>query len=139
MEGEVISYTDTGAITPDYNRPFREIHGYQTLRFTPIPDKTYAVEMRCVRTPRKLVDDKDVPRIHSDAIPTLINRALQYVYEAMGNEAAKRSAQADYERALYNLTKRYGDARPSSRARKKRVASVHRNLIYRRQFPLIKG
>ena len=139
VDGHVISYTDTGAITPDYNRPFREIHGYQTLRFTPIPDKTYAVEMRCVRTPRKLVDDKDVPRIHSDAIPTLINRTLQYVYEAMGNEAAKRSAQADYERALYNLTKRYGDARPSSRVRKKRVASVHRNLIYRRQFPLVKG
>ena len=139
VEGDVISYTDTGAITPDYNRPFREIHGYQTLRFTPIPDKKYAVEMRCVRTPRKLVDDKDVPRIHSDAIPTLINRTLQYVYEAMGNESAKRSAQADYERALYNLTKRYGDARPSSRVRKKRVASVHRNLIYRRQFPLIKG
>tara|TARA_S200002703_G_scaffold157670_2_gene166180 strand:- start:4044 stop:5483 length:1440 start_codon:yes stop_codon:yes gene_type:complete len=139
VEGEVITYTDTGAITPDYNRPFREIHGYQTLRFTPVPDKTYPVEMRCVRTPRKLVDDKDVPRIHSDAIPTLINRTLQFVYEAMGNEAAKRSAQADYERALYNLTKRYGDARPSSRVRKKRVASVHRNLIYRRQFPLVKG
>jgi hypothetical protein len=139
VEGDVISYTDTGAITPDYNRPFREIHGYQTLRFTPIPDKKYAVELRCVRTPRKLVDDKDVPRIHSDAIPTLVNRTLQYVYEAMGNESAKRSAQADYERALYNLTKRYGDARPSSRVRKKRVASVHRNLIYRRQFPLVKG
>ena len=139
VEGHVISYTDTGAITPDYNRPFREIHGYQTLRFAPIPDKTYAVEMRCVRTPRKLVDDKDVPRIHSDAIPTLVNRTLQYVYEAMGNEGGKRSAQADYERALYNLTKRYGDARPSSRSRNKRVASVHRNLIYRRQFPLVKG
>ena len=139
VDGHVTSYTDGGAITPDYNRPFREIHGYQTLRFTPIPDKTYAVEMRCVRTPRKLVDDKDVPRIHSDAIPTLVNRTLQYVYEAMGNEGGKRSAQADYERALYNLTKRYGDARPSSRPRKKRVASVHRNLIYRRQFPLIKG
>ena len=139
VDGHVINYTDDGTITPDYNRPFREIHGYQTLRFTPVPDKTYAVEMRCVRTPRKLVDDKDVPRIHSDAIPTLINRTLQYVYEAMGNESCKRSAQADYERALYNLTKRYGDARPSSRVRKKRVASVHRNLIYRRQFPLVKG
>lgn len=139
VDGHVINYTDNGTITPDYNRPFREIHGYQTLRFIPIPDKAYEVEMRCVRTPRKLVDDKDVPRIHSDAIPTLINRTLQYVYEAMGNEQAKRSAQADYERALYNLTKRYGDARPSSRPRKKRVASVHRNLIYRRQFPLVKG
>ena len=139
VEGAVIDYTDTGAITPDYNRPFREIHGYQTLRFAPVPDKTYAVEMRCVRTPRKLVDDKDVPRIHSDAIPTLVNRTLQYVYEAMGNEQAKRSAQADYERALYNLTKRYGDARPSSRVRNKRVASVRQNLIYRRQFPLVKG
>tara|TARA_Y100000356_G_C11219632_1_gene268329 strand:- start:91 stop:1095 length:1005 start_codon:yes stop_codon:yes gene_type:complete len=139
VEGEVITYTDTGAVTPDYNRPFREIHGYQTLRFIPIPDKTYEVDLRCVRTPRKLVDDKDVPRIHSDAIPTLINKTLQYVYEAMGNEAAKRSAQADYERALYNLTKRYGDARPSSRPRNKRVASVRRNLIYRRQFPLVKG
>jgi len=139
VDGHVTSYVDTGAITPDYTRPFREIHGYQTLRFIPIPDKTYEVEMRCVRTPRKLVDDKDVPRIHSDAIPTLINRTLQYVYEAMGNEGAKRSAQADYERALYNLTKRYGDARPASRPRKKRVASVHRNLIYRRQFPLVKG
>tara|TARA_R100001224_G_C4023558_1_gene150195 strand:- start:460 stop:1878 length:1419 start_codon:yes stop_codon:yes gene_type:complete len=139
VEGEVITYTDTGAITPDYNRPFREVHGYQTLRFIPVPDKTYAVDLRCVRTPRKLVDDKDVPRIHSDAIPTLINKTLQYVYEAMGNEGAKRSAQADYERALYNLTKRYGDARPSSRPRNKRVASVRRNLIYRRQFPLVKG
>ena len=139
VDGHVITYTDTGTITPDYNRPFREIHGYQTLRFAPVPDKTYAVEMRCVRTPRKLVDDKDVPRIHSDAIPTLVNRTLQYVYEAMGNEAAKRSAQADYERALYNLTKRYGDARPSSRVRNKRVASVRQNLIYRRQFPLVKG
>jgi hypothetical protein len=139
VDGHVISYTDTGAITPDYNRPFREVHGYQTLRFIPVPDKTYQVDLRCVRTPRKLVDDKDVPRIHSDAIPTLINKTLQYVYEAMGNEAAKRSAQADYERALYNLTKRYGDARPSSRPRNKRVASVRRNLIYRRQFPLVKG
>ena len=139
VDGHVITYTDDGAITPDYNRPFREIHGYQTLRFIPVPDKTYEVDLRCVRTPRKLVDDKDVPRIHSDAIPTLINKTLQYVYEAMGNEAAKRSAQADYERALYNLTKRYGDARPSSRPRNKRVASVRRNLIYRRQFPLVKG
>jgi len=139
VDGHVTSYVDTGAITPDYTRPFREIHGYQTLRFIPIPDKTYEVEMRCVRTPRKLVDDKDVPRIHSDAIPTLVNRTLQYVYEAMGNERAKRSAQEDYERALYNLTKRYGDVRPASRPRKKRVASVRRNLIYRRQFPLVKG
>ena len=139
VDGHVISYTDNGSITPDYNRPFREVHGYQTLRFIPVPDKTYEVDLRCVRTPRKLVDDKDVPRIHSDAIPTLINKTLQYVYEAMGNEAAKRSAQADYERALYNLTKRYGDARPSSRPRNKRVASVRRNLIYRRQFPLVKG
>jgi hypothetical protein len=139
VDGHVINYTDNGSITPDYNRPFREIHGYQTLRFIPIPDKTYEVEMRCVRTPRKLVDDKDVPRIHSDAIPTLINRTLQYVYEAMGNEQAKRSAQSDYERSLYNLTKRYGDARSSSRPVRKRVASVHRNLIYRRQFPLVKG
>lgn len=139
VDGHVITYTDDGAITPDYNRPFREIHGYQTLRFTPVPDKTYQVEMRCVRTPRKLVDDKDVPRIHVDAIPTLINRTLQYVYEAMGNTASKNSAQADYERALYNLTKRYGDARPSSRSRRKRVASVRQNLIYRRQFPIVKG
>lgn len=139
VDGHVITYTDDGSITPDYNRPFREVHGYQTLRFIPVPDKTYEVDLRCVRTPRKLVDDKDVPRIHSDAIPTLINKTLQYVYEAMGNEAAKRSAQADYERALYNLTKRYGDARPSSRPRNKRVASVRRNLIYRRQFPLVKG
>ena len=139
VEGEVISYTDTGAITPDYNRPFREIHGYQTLRFAPVPNKTYQVEMRCVRTPRKLVDDKDVPRIHSDAIPTLVNRTLQYVYEAMGNQGGKQSAQADYERALYNLTKRYGDARPSSRPRRKRVASVRQNRVYRRQFPIVKG
>jgi hypothetical protein len=139
VDGHVITYTDDGSITPDYNRPFREVHGYQTLRFIPVPDKTYEVDLRCVRTPRKLVDDKDVPRIHSDAIPTLINKTLQYVYEAMGNEAAKRSAQADYERALYNLTKRYGDARPSSRPRNKRVASVRQNLIYRRQFPLVKG
>lgn len=138
VDGHVITYTDDGSITPDYNRPFREIHGYQTLRFAPVPDQTYEVELRCVAKPRKLVDDKDVPNIHSDAMATLINRTLQFVYEAMGNEAAKRSAQADYERSLYNLTKRYGDARPSSRPNRKRVASIRRNLIYRRQFPIVK-
>jgi hypothetical protein len=106
-------FYDNGRIIPDYHRRLRETHGYQAVKFYPYPDQRYEVDIRCVRRPRKLVDDQDAPLIHAVAIDLVINKALVLLYENMGNPSMAQMARVRYDENLMTLSKRYGDLRPA--------------------------
>jgi len=106
-------FYDNGRIIPDYHRRLRETHGYQAVKFYPYPDQRYEVDIRCVRRPRKLVDDQDAPLIHAVAIDLVINKALVLLYENMGNPSMAQMARVRYDENLLTLSKRYGDLRPA--------------------------
>jgi hypothetical protein len=103
---------DTGEFIPDYNRRLRDIHGYQTMQFYPKPDKRYVTEIRAVVRPSKLVDDQDTPLIHAECMSALLERAMVYLYENMGNGVMSQISKDKYNEALLTLSKRYGDLRP---------------------------
>ena len=105
---------DDGAFLPDYSRRLRDVHGYQTMQFYPKPDKRYAVEMRAVTRPSKLVDDQDAPLVHAEAINVLLEKAMVYLYENMGQTARSEYSEKRYGELLLTLSKRYGDLRPAS-------------------------
>ena len=105
-------FYDNGRIIPDYHRRLRETHGYQAVKFYPYPDQRYEVDIRCVRRPRKLVDDQDAPLIHAEAIDLVINKALVLLYENMGNPSMAQMAKVRYDENLMTLSKRYGDLVP---------------------------
>tara|TARA_R110000824_G_scaffold23246_8_gene83665 strand:- start:186 stop:1901 length:1716 start_codon:yes stop_codon:yes gene_type:complete len=107
-------FVDNGQYIPDRSRPLRDTHGYQQYAVYPRPDQRYEVDVRCVRRPQKLEDDRDVPRVHAEAVNTLIDRAMAYLYESMGNLTAATAVLQRYEAALEVLNKRYGDLRPAS-------------------------
>jgi hypothetical protein len=105
---------DNGTFLPDYSRRLRDVHGYQTMQFYPKPDKRYAVEMRAVTRPSKLIDDQDVPLVHAEAINVLLEKAMVYLYENMGQTARSEYSEKRYGELLLTLSKRYGDLRPAS-------------------------
>ena len=105
-------WIDRGEIIPDYSRRLRDIHGYQSMQFYPKPDKRYPVEVRAVVRPQELVADTDTPLIHAEAINVLIERAMVYLYENMGNPSMSQVSNAKYMESLLTLSKRYGDLRP---------------------------
>ena len=108
-------FFDDGQYIPDRSRPLRDTHGYQQYGVYPRPDARYEVDVRCLRRPQKLVDEQDAPRIHAEATDMLINRAMAYLYESMGDYAASQLMMARYEEGRQTLAKRYGDMRPVSR------------------------
>jgi len=108
-------FYDDGQYIPDRSRPLRDTHGYQQYGVYPRPDARYEVDVRCLRRPQKLVDEQDAPRIHAEATDMLINRAMAYLYESMGDYAASQLMMARYEEGRQTLAKRYGDMRPVSR------------------------
>lgn len=138
IDGHITSFLDDGSITPDYGVPLQPIHGYQTVRLWPTPDKNYTVEVRCVRRPKALTDEQDYPLLHEDAIDCLITKALAYLYESQGNAAMAQYSLTGYQENLYALGKRYGDLRSKSRPRRKRPARVRRNTNLRRLLTLSK-
>jgi hypothetical protein len=105
-------FYDNGEFLPDYNRRLRDINGYQTMAFYPKPDKRYLTEIRGVIRPKELVDDSDAPEVHAEAINVLLERAMVYLYENMGNPAMSQLSNQKYQEALLTLSKRYGDLRP---------------------------
>ena len=105
---------DNGAFLPDYSRRLRDVHGYQTMQFYPKPDKRYAVEIRAVTRPPKLVDDQDAPLVHAEAVNVLLEKAMVYLYENMGQTARSEYSEKRYGELLLTLSKRYGDLRPAS-------------------------
>lgn len=129
VDGLTTSYTDDGSITPDYQRPLREVHGYQTFRLYPRPSKRYRLVLRTTRRPRELTDDSDAPLLTKDGIEVLILRTMMFLYEAQGNAAMADRAERQYIRAMSSLRKRYGDLRPSNRPRRRPIARNHRRFI----------
>ena len=105
---------DNGEILPDYNRRLRDIHGYQSMQFYPKPDQRYVVSVRGVFRPTKLVDDDDTPILHAEAMNVLIEKAMTYLYENMGQASRSEQSEFRYNQLLLTLSKRYGDLRPPS-------------------------
>ena len=97
---------------PDRSRRLRDIHGYQTMQFYPKPDKRYSAEIRAVVRPQELSANTDTPLIHAEAINVLLERAMVYLYENMGNPSLSQLSNLKYTEALLTLSKRYGDLRP---------------------------
>ena len=108
------TFVDDGQYIPDRSRPLRDTHGYQQYAMYPRPDQRYELDIRCVRRPQKLEDERDVPRLHAEAVSTLVDRAMAYLYESMGNFGAADTMMKRYKEALELLNKRYGDLRPAA-------------------------
>ena len=108
------TFVDDGQYIPDRSRPLRDTHGYQQYALYPRPDQRYELDIRCVRRPQKLEDERDVPRLHAEAVSTLVDRAMAYLYESMGNFGAADTMMKRYNAALELLNKRYGDLRPAA-------------------------
>ena len=126
VDGSTTFYVDNGSITPDYKRPFREIHGYSTFRLYPRPERRFELTLRVVRQPHPLMDDTDVPLVHRDGIECILFRAMAYLYEAQGEAGMSDRALRQYTEALFALGKRYGDLRSSNRLRRRKPARVSR-------------
>ena len=124
-------WVDRGEVIPDYSRRMRDIHGYQGIGLYPMPNKRFEVDVRCVRRPQELMDDQDAPLIHAEAVETLITRALVYLRESEGASDLAMLAMGQYERALANLTKRYGSLLPASRSVTRRMARARPGRLRR--------
>lgn len=116
------TYLDQGLIVPDYRHRLREVHGYQSIRMNPRPDRRYEVEVRCTRRPKILEDDQDVPVIHKDGMTCLLQKSIALLYEAQGDINLADRALGRYQEALFTLTKRYGDLRYPATPLKRRPA-----------------
>lgn len=132
VDGHEAEYVDDGSITPDKNRPFREIHGYSTFRLYPRPERRFEMALRVVRRPTPLYDDTDVPKVHRDGIECILFRAMAYLYEAQGEASMADRALRQYTEALFALGKRYADLRPANRLRRRRPARVSVRRSWRR-------
>ena len=121
-------YLDQGLIIPDYHHRLREIHGYQAIRMSPRPDKRYEVEVRCVRRPKTLEDDQDVPVIHKDGMNCLVQKSISLLYEAQGDIPLSDRAMGKYQENLFTLTKRYGDLRYPSTPLRRRPARASQTI-----------
>tara|TARA_R110000824_G_scaffold85560_3_gene212538 strand:- start:896 stop:2620 length:1725 start_codon:yes stop_codon:yes gene_type:complete len=128
-------FYDNGRIIPDYSRRLRDVHGYQTVQLYPQPNERYELDVRCIRRPPKLEHSQDVPLVHAEAVDLIVQRALVYLYESMGNPEGSQIAQLRYDRQLFTLAKRYGDLREASRpilrrfSRASRVGNTRGNLL----------
>lgn len=117
------TFRDDGTIIPDYNRPLRDVHGYQSLRLWPMPDARYEVEVRCVRRPRALASENDVPPIHAEACELVISYARSLTYEYLKDFASAGTSMAFYREQLETLRRRFGDARPPNTPTRKQHAT----------------
>lgn len=129
IDGHELKYTHDGSKHPDYYRRLKEVHGYQTVRFHPMPDDFYEIDCRVLCRPQKLVVDTDVPRIHHEACEAIIQVALGYMYEMQGQMDAAALCGERASQFVQLLVKRYA-AIPSMRPKKKmaRVRSPYREV-----------
>lgn len=128
-------YIDNGSALPDIHRPLREINGYEQVRFHPQPDAGYLVEGRAIRRPAKLVSEYDAPNIHGVASDVVVEKALSYMYERLGDQGRAAEAARRYEMALAQFKRRFGDGIPSNqpiRRRPTRFPLNSRNPKWRR-------
>jgi len=134
IPGNQTVVNDLGLVIPDYHRRLRDVHGYESLMLYPRPDRRYEVDVRCIRRPKRLADNSDVPPIHVDAVECLIHRALAFLYEAQGNAPLADRALGKYQTDLFTLTKRYGDLRYPAEVLRKRPARAQRVIDSRRPY-----
>jgi hypothetical protein len=129
INGDSIVYLHKGQKIPDYYRRLKETHGYQTIRFHPMPDNFYEIDCRVLRRPQKLVVDTDAPRLHEEACEVLIQMACAYLYEMQGQMDAAAVAGEKATQFIKLLVKRYG-AIPAMRPQKRmaRVRSPYREV-----------
>lgn len=113
-------FKDDGSILPDIHRPLRQINGYEAIRFTPHPDGEYLVEGRALRTPAKLVSEYDAPHIKPGSSDLIVERALVYFYERLGDPSRAGDAERRYEKVLAQTKRRYSDGIPGSQAIRRR-------------------
>jgi hypothetical protein len=132
VDGHTISYTDNGTKTPDYNRMLREVHGYQTFRLYPRPNKRMELVLRATLSPAPLVNDTDVPAVKKGATEALVHLVSSMLFDAEGETAHAQREEQKYERTLHRLAKRYGDMRPANRLRRRRTARPQTRTWVRR-------
>ena len=132
VDGHVENYYHQGDDIPDYYRRLKDVHGYQTIRFNPVPDARYEVDCRVLRRPQTLANDQDAPRLHEEATQALIEKSLIYFYELQGSLELSQIAERRYLDTLQTLTKRYAMI-PRKRASKKfaRVRRPYREVRVR--------
>ena len=121
-----VTYYHQGHEMPEYRRRLKEVHGYQTIRFHPMPDARYEVDCRVLRKPQKLVNDQDAPRIHVEAAEALIQKTLSMLQVMEGLSDSAALTEQRYMSVLNTLTKRYGMI-PGSRPKKK-IARARRPI-----------
>jgi hypothetical protein len=134
INGHNTTYTVDGTTIPDYYRRLKEVHGYQSIRFWPMPDDEYEVDCRVLRRPQPLVHDHDAPRIHEEAVDALIQKALVLFYEMSGQYDVSNLADNRYRDILLTLTKRYGQisaARPRKRMSRVRPGVRETRVVYK--------
>lgn len=107
-------FVDDGSAIPDFQRPLRSIHGYEAMRFDPPPDARYEIECRYLKRPPRLVSPSDVPAIHENSIPALIELALHYFRQSQHEYGQAAAAEMAYERQLKLLRMAAGDLRPQT-------------------------
>ena len=129
-----LTYDDNGNASPDYHRRLRTTHGYQSLAFYPRPDQRYEVDIRCIRRPEALINDQDTPRIHLDAMETLITKTLILLYEMIGNVGMADRALGQYRESLFTMTKRYGDLSYPSEPMLRKPARVSQRVDSRKPW-----
>jgi len=121
-----VEYVHKGQKMPEYRRRLKEVHGYQTVRFHPMPDARYEVDCRVLRKPQKLISDQDAPRIHVEAVGALVQKTIVFIHTMEGALDSAALAEQGYQSMLRTLTKRYGlltRARP-----KKKIARARRPI-----------
>ena len=119
-------FYDRGEIIPDYNRRLRDIHGYETLQFYPLPNDRYEVDVRVIQRPRIAVDDSDTIELHAEAMEVLIARVVAFGRAAEGDITKKKDALKDYQRQLKLVKKRYGLMIPDTHVIMKRPGRAFR-------------
>ena len=129
-------FIDDGQVTPDYNRRLRDVHGYQSMGLYPVPSKRFEFKIRCLRRPPKLVDDQDAPLVHAEACNLLVDLAASYWYEAQGAMGSSNRMRERYDRALFDLKKRYGNLQSQANPHLKRLSRARAG--FRRTRPLRK-
>ena len=108
IKGHTTEYVVNGSKIPDYYRRLKRTHGYQSVRFWPMPDNSYEVDCRVLRRPQPLYHDNDAPRIHAEACDLLIQKSLSMFYEMSGQHDVAQVSSGRYQDILLTLTKRYG-------------------------------
>lgn len=137
VDGHITEYVDSGIDLPDRMTPLRPVQRYATFGVYPNPDNEYTVNIRAVVRPKQLVDKGDIPQIPADGTALVVAYALVWLYRHQGNAAMAAHWDQEAKMLLFNLQKRHASLRPSSKPRRRRVASVRHKSGYYGNYPLV--